>query len=139
MTVIFSPAPKPRKRRKRQTARLNRSGHMARTPMKKTNRKRRVSEFARCYHSQGRVEWVKAQPCVVSGYTPCDNAHIEGDGAGRKAAFDKIVPLARKHHRELHKGRAAFEKKYDVDLDALAALTELAWRAVSPEREPSNG
>jgi hypothetical protein len=96
---------------------------------KARNPKRRASEFARTYHSRERVEFVKAQPCIVSGYSPCDNAHIEGDGAGRKAHYTKIVPLLRKYHRELHQSRAAFEKRYDVDLDALAAITELAWQA----------
>jgi hypothetical protein len=137
--TLSTACPKPAKRERRPRKPIVRTAmKKQRAPVKARNVKRHAAELLRTYGPPERREWVKAQPCIVSGYTPCDNAHIEGDGAGRKAGFDKIVPLTRKHHRELHKGRAAFEKKYDLDLDALAALTELAWRAAT-EREPSNG
>ena len=57
----------------------------SRTPIKRVNRKRKASEFARCYGSKARVEWVKQQPSVVSGARPCVNAHVRNGGAGRKA------------------------------------------------------
>lgn len=85
-------------------------------PPKKRNAKRRVTEFARCYHSRKRVLFVKGLPCIICGHGPCDNAHIENGGAGRKADYAKIVPLCcmpmdhpyspgypRGHHGELHR------------------------------------
>ena len=70
--------------------------------MKPINPKRRQSEFARTYHSKARVAWVKAQPCVVCGNTPSENAHVDNGGAGRKAGYQHIVPLCATHHRQQH-------------------------------------
>lgn len=129
---------------------------MKRTPMKprsrtlsrssgiaKKNAKRRQSEFQRTYHSKARVAFVKGLPCVVCGISPCDNAHIEGGGMGRKADYDKIVPLcrvpadhpfgpgySRGHHSRFHDvGVKTFAADYRLDLPALAAETERKWQA----------
>ncbi|HZJ15828.1 MAG TPA: hypothetical protein VFD27_12315, partial [Chthoniobacteraceae bacterium] len=76
---------------------MKRSGPPARkTPIKRGGRpkarnpKRRASEFERCYHSHERVEWVSAQRCAVclsEVFNGCDNAHIAGDGMGRKGSY----------------------------------------------------
>ena len=78
---------------------------------------------------------LQSLPCIVPGCPSLhqDNAHIEGDGAGRKANADKIVPLCRGHHRtrkdSLHNlGREEFEGTFYVDLAALALDTERTWR-----------
>lgn len=106
-----------------------------RTPVKKVNPKRRAKGFARAYHSEERVLFVKGLMCcvcTVEGFT--ENAHIEGDGAGRKAHYTKIVPLCGSrygylgHHNWLHaKGREEFEARFDIDLDQEAAETEALW------------
>lgn len=97
-------------------------------PVKKVNRKRKASEFARCYHSKRRVSWVKGLPSVVSGESPCDNVHVRGDGAGRKAGYEYIIPLTRAEHRELHQiGARSFERKCKVFLLMEAARTMSAW------------
>jgi hypothetical protein len=102
-------------------------------PVKKRNAKRRKSEFARCYHSAERVEFVKSLPCAVSGLAfngeLRENAHIEGGGAGRKADYTKIIPLCRRCHQQLHSfGRKDFEQYHGCpDLDQLAAETESRW------------
>lgn len=113
-------------------------------PLNRVNRKRRQSEFARTYHSKERVEFVKALPCIVCGHGPCDNAHIETGGMGRKADYTKIVPLCsmpmdhpwspgypKGHHGEFHRvGRDSFVKSYvhhSIDLEKAAAETERLW------------
>jgi hypothetical protein len=98
---------------------------MKRSPMKRTNPKRKAAEFERCYHSEARVLWVQALPSVVSGKGPCQNAHTKGDGAGRKAGYQWIVPLTESEHEQLHKrGKASFEAAHQIDLDHEASLTD---------------
>lgn len=113
--------------------------------IKPVNRKRRQSEFARCYHSRERVAFVKALPCLVCRRGPCDNAHIETGGMGRKADYTKIVPLCsmgaddpfgpgypKGHHGFFHQiGRESFVTCYPklaLDLEAAAAETERLWQ-----------
>lgn len=108
---------------------------------KAVNRKRKASEFKRCYQSKVRVEWVRHQKCVACGYVPrdegrlCENAHIETGGTGRKADRTKIVPLCWICHLQIHRvGRVTFEKVFDgIDLEKLAAQTEAAWLAAQLE------
>src|SRR5262245_28164971 len=86
---------------------MKRSPLKRRTPMRKTNPKRRQSEFARCYHSKARVDFVKGLRCLLSSLagnlSPCEgpteNAHTQTEGMGRKASYASIVPLCQKHHR----------------------------------------
>lgn len=93
------------------------------------NDKRRKSEFARAYHSEERVLWVQALPSVVSGETPCVNAHVRNGGAGRKADYRWIVPLTDQEHQNYHVvGKRFFEKWAKVDLDAAAADVERRWQ-----------
>lgn len=103
------------------------------TPPKRKNAKRAKSEFARAYGSAERVEWVKAQECVVRGVIghggTIENVHTMTGGGSRKADARFIVPMCKEHHRELHTfGKQTFEFKYLVPLDDRAARTELAWR-----------
>lgn len=119
----FTPAPKPAPREKKPPK-----------PPRAKNAKRSASEFTRCYGSEERVEWVRSLPCIVPGCRQLsENAHIIGDGAGRKADADKIVPLCVMHHRSgqyalHHLGREEFEGTHMVDLGALALDTERCWR-----------
>lgn len=118
--TAFRPCPKPEPRAKKSPK-----------PIKAKNVQRSADEFARCYLSEERVEWVKELPCVVGGctHTSIENAHIEGDGAGRKAGYEKIVPLCRTHHAKLHQiGREEFEGTFYVELTSLALDTERCWR-----------
>lgn len=128
---VSVPKPPPRPPRKRKA-------------VKRRNPKRQRSEFARCYHSKERVAFVKALPCIVCGHGPCDNAHIESDGMGRKAHYTKIVPLCcmpsdapnspgyeRGHHGRMHRlGVGTFLHQYrnPPDLAAAAAATEKRWQ-----------
>lgn len=109
---------------------------------KKPRRKpRKPSEFARIYHSKQRVEFVKSLPCAacgVVGYS--ENAHIETGGMGRKADFDKIVPLCGNRpdpilgrdilgcHGMLHNlGRSVLEFAYGLDFALAAKKCEEQW------------
>lgn len=99
------------------------------------NTERHEREWSRAYHSLERVLFVKRLPCIACGVRRCHNSHIENGGKSRKADYDKIVPACRTHHDELDNGngRAAFEAKYDVYLEACAAETERQWLAFSGE------
>ncbi len=129
--MTFSPVPKPTKAEQKP-----------RKPVKTVNRKRKATEFIRCYHSEARVEFVRNLPCVVCGAIFCENSHITNGGAGRKGAYRKIVPLCfnmyapqdgcyrEGHHAESHRiGIKSFAAKYHLDLPALAEETERAWQA----------
>ena len=122
MTLPTS-CPKPAPREKKQPK-----------PPRAKNVARAADEFLRTYYSEERVDFVQGLHCIVPG---CDqraeNAHIEGDGIGRKAGYEKIAPICRGHHRtrrdSLHNlGREEFEGTHLVDLGALALDCERCWR-----------
>lgn len=111
---------------------------------------RKAEEFARVYHSDARVTFVKSLPCAACGVVGYSvNAHVgtEGKGGSRKANFDQITPLCRSrttgeydagrkvlkgvtgcHERSHWSGLAAIGWTQDT-ADAAAAKTEAAWRA----------
>lgn len=102
-------------------------------PIRKTRLKpkaRSAAEFRRIYGSRARVSWVKSLHCLVSWCReqPSENHHIENGGTGRKADFDKIVPMCLMHHDQYHDiGRESFERVYHLDLRIQAAETERLW------------
>ena len=101
------------------------------SPPKK--RPRSKSETERVYGAKARIAWVKSLPCVVAdcGRSDIENAHVEGDGMGRKAGYDKIVPMCHGHHRLLHSwGVATFQRVCKLDLRVLADLTEARWQQI---------
>ena len=112
---------------------------LRKTKMKRSNPKRRKSEFARCYHSKERVAWVKTLPCIACGSLLGENAHYDNGGMGRKSDYTHIVPLCGGWYRDKenyrlgchmmmhHLGRDWLEKKYSLDLEAVAAETQQSW------------
>lgn len=74
---------------------MKRSRIGRKTPVKKVNRKRKQSAFARQYGSKERVAFVKSLPCAACGVIGfSENAHLLGnDGAGRKGPYTSIGPL----------------------------------------------
>ena len=128
----MNPVPKPRKRKKKPHSVMPKR----QTSIRKRNPKRQRSEFARAYGSKERVEWIQGLPCVACLQSPCDNAHIESGGKGRKADADKIVPLCSDRvgdegcHTELHRvGRYTFERIYRIDLKQEASEVESLWQS----------
>lgn len=106
------------------------------TRVKRVNRQRRASEFARCYGSKARVAWVKSLPCIVAvcGVTPSENAHTVTGGMGRKADADTIAPLCHSHHRFLHQRgvetfRRSFPLRHGWTLRDWAVEVERLWGA----------
>jgi hypothetical protein len=98
--------------------------------------RRSAKSFARIYGSPARVRWVANLPCSVVGCTrgPCDNAHTETGGMGRKADYTTIAPLCPYHHREQHfLGCGTFEARYGVDMTKAAEWTEVRWQAHNEE------
>lgn len=67
--------------------------------------------------------------CVACGAFGCENAHVAGDGAGRRAGYAKIIPLCPTCHRLQHQiGAGTFAIRYRLDLRELAAETERCWQ-----------
>lgn len=93
----------------------------SRRPINKVNPVRRAREFARCYGSKARVEFVKTLACGVCGTTPSDNAHIHGgkSGMGRKADHTDIIPLCRQCH--------TLYDEYKLKLDSAALRLVADW------------
>lgn len=111
---------------------MKRSPILRKTPLRSSGpikkRKRKRPTFERVYGSDDRVQWIKAQPCVVCGATPSENMHIRGGGVGRKADADQIIPCCSYHHGRAHvKGIETFAMLYRLDLSLLAAQTQAAW------------
>lgn len=136
METLVNPVPKPPRSLPKPRKQI------ARSRVRKSNPKRRKSEFVRCYGSKQRVEFVNALGCICRT-TRClgqkvDNHHIRTDGMRRKAGYDQIVPLCRFHHILLHNTtmhRTAFENCFGLDLAQCARDTEQAWQAFSKEGE----
>ncbi len=68
--------------------------------------------------------WIAALPCIVSGATPVQVAHIRGcdswwgkelPGMGRKPSIPYVVPLTHKLHIEQERGNWRFWKKHGMD------------------------
>lgn len=124
-------APKPPVKEKSPRKRMRKSR------LNPVNRKRREREFERAYGGSVRSKWVKTLRCIVTlrygtEDDPIDNVHIETGGVSRKADADKVVPMLRSKHRELHKiGQETFARKYPwVDLEAEAAEVERRWQVI---------
>jgi len=52
------------------------------------------------------IEFIRKQPCLVCGSTPCDPDHLEARGmGGAKSSYKdySCVPLCREHHSERHR------------------------------------
>jgi len=76
--------------------------------------------FAKHFHSPEHLAYVHSLPCLVCGTLPVDAHHVRSKGAG--GTWRDLVPLCRIHHSEYHTaGHVTFERRYDLDLVAIAA------------------
>ena len=118
-------------------------------PQYKPVRKKRSKPRRGPWRSAEYRQWLHGQFCAVLvetedqlvrrgeplGSTNCDcaitdlidPAHTENNGMSSKGPDSSCVPLCREHHREYDAGREAFEKKYGVDMKALAAEYYAKW------------
>ncbi|MEN3973075.1 putative HNHc nuclease [Sphingomicrobium sp. XHP0235] len=70
-------------------------------------------------------DWVRGHYCSVPGCAemPIEVAHINRAstrGMSQKSSDAQTVALCRAHHDESHRGEKSFEKKYGLDLMAMA-------------------
>lgn len=134
MTVYGVPkpvAPPPKERR------FGSSLPRPTTPTLGRNAARQAKEFARCYESEARVQWIRSLGCVFCGKRPSENAHVRGGGAGRKAASRFIVPACHVHHRAMHReGVASLESSFSIDLEATADRIEQEWQRTRKPNGP---
>jgi hypothetical protein len=64
--------------------------------------------------------WVREQPSIVSGRTPCTVAHVKTRGSGGDDFFN-VVPLTAAEHRiQEDLPQREFEERYGVDLQEVA-------------------
>lgn len=134
---------------KRKSALSRGSRPLRRSRPKTKNVARKKDEFARCFGSAERVEFVKGLPCAACGVTGfSQNAHIgrEGAGAGRRANADQIGPLCGPHylkpelpggygilrggcHALYDEHRGEFVRLYsDFNVTEVCEETERVWR-----------
>ena len=84
--------------------------------------------WERAYHSQERVDWIQAMPCIACGAGPCENHHTRGGGVGRKADWETVVPLCAGCHRECHQvGTLTFQFTRGVDFAKESAFVARLW------------
>lgn len=96
---------------------------------KAVNVARRKRERERSSGPKARRTWLHEQPCVITGQSPVEEAHVRCGGGSRKADAKWTVPMIGRLHHESHTiGIKSFEAKYGVDLDALAIETERRWQ-----------
>ena len=126
---------------KRNTPLPRRSAPLRKTRPRAVNKQRKAKNWTRAYGSKARVEWVKAQQCLLNTPRcdgPTENAHVGNDGMGRKASAAHIVPLCRFHHRHQHTiGTPAFEEAYGISLAWWAENTEGRWQSYCTTQSPT--
>lgn len=77
--------------------------------------------FERAFGGEDHDEWIKWQPSVVSGKTPCVAAHVRGGGVAYRADACWTVPMTYAEHQEMHNvGQKTYAARHGLDLDALA-------------------
>jgi hypothetical protein len=115
-----------------------------RSRLRRANAGRKAKNLDRAHGSPERRAWMKTQPCAICGRVPSDAAHVKNGGGSRKADAALTVPLcsdgpgALGHHAEYDGrkhagGKRTFEKKYGVDMLALAAATDARWTLSHPQ------
>lgn len=92
---------------------------------------------SKAYRSKALLKFVRTLPCAITGKVgdDIDPHHITTGGTGMKGDDRLVVPLCNSLHREYHQlGRASFEKRYGVNMRALALRALMEYVAVLEER-----
>jgi hypothetical protein len=89
------------------------------------------------------LAFIRTLPCVVTGTTPVEAAHVSyaaaewgalGRGKGQKASDRWALPLCPDKHREQHKGaEREFWLKHGIDPHRLACIIYGLWSERGPE------
>lgn len=97
-----------------------------RKPVKRRNGPRARARYARNFGDE--AEAVRAMPCLVTGTTPSEPAHVVSRGAGG-GRFD-IIPLSPAMHAQQHSvGVESFAAAHRLDLRAEADRVALSHEA----------
>ena len=125
MTWIPKSVPKPEGRGKRPPHPLKRAKMKTRSVRTKKSGGHLFPKGV----DEGLREWIRALPCCVNAWGHnmwgvIEVAHVKSRGAGGVDRAN-VVPLCTYHHSEQHAlGMRSFEKRYGVNLKAIAhALT----------------
>ena len=100
---------------------------------RKRRKTRRARLFAKHFHSQERVRFIKSLPCEITKLRSSEvvNAHMKSRAAG--GTYADIVPLSWRAHYDFDViGGAAFEKKWGrskQSIRAQAPYYESLWEA----------
>lgn len=81
------------------------------------------------------IDWVKAQPCIVTRLPADDPHHIIGHGfggMGTKAPDWAVIPLTRERHNAIHHDVEAFEYLYGNQLELLMRFWRENWDEIHP-------
>ena len=119
------------------------SCHRGRSPIRKRNPKRVKENHLRAYGGEERIEWFKAQPCLICGAIPSENAHVPSrSGMSRRGDACWIVPLCGGHHRtakdSLHAlNKPGFNAAHGVDLEQLAHVYDARFEAYLASTAPA--
>lgn len=86
-------------------------------------------EYERAFGGEVHQEWIRWQPSVVTGRTPCVAAHVRGGGIARRADACWTVPMTYFEHQRMHnQGQESYAAEHGLDLDALAIETDRRFR-----------
>ena len=80
---------------------------------------RKKNLFARHFHSQKRVEWIRSLPCALTGVEgQSHNAHMKSRGSG--GTYQDIVPLSFVAHRDYDElDKLRFSAKYGTTKESV--------------------
>jgi len=60
------------------------------------------------------LAWIRKQPCVITGRTPCEAHHTQTGGMGMKGSDYSALPLHHAEHQRCHQGGAITFWRNDV-------------------------
>ena len=71
------------------------------------------------FRSERYLKFIRQQPCLISGSSPCVPHHTSKSGVSLKGSDYETVPLIPELHSELHAiGQKTFQEKHNVDFSA---------------------
>ena len=79
----------------------------------------RPQQLTKTYRSARYLDFIRKQPCIITGSFPSVPHHTSKAGIGLKGSDYLTVPLKPELHNELHTiGQKTFQDKYSVDFRA---------------------
>jgi hypothetical protein len=83
-------------------------------------------EKPRRYENKAYREFIKKQPCCITGRMEVDPHHTKSVGSGGSDLT--LIPLIHELHQECHTiGAGTFQKKYSIDFDLIQLALIKKW------------